>query len=353
MKNVILTIVIMVLASTNVFSQDQPSGKVHGYVFGDYYYKMSGDKSKAYSTTQYSDSALTKAGGFQLRRIYLYYEHAISENFQAQFLLEGNDGAVDGKGRHGVFVKLANLEWKNILPEQSLVFGMIGTPTWALSEKVWGYRSVEKTIADMRGLGGASDIGVALKGKFGSEGMFGYTAMVSNGNGQKPENNKTRKYYGSFTVKPIKSVIVEAYADYESGLLNKQKNDKKSITTLKGFAAYQVDQFTVGLEAFQQTQKKFTDTTDVIPFGFTLFAWAPIMKDKLKVFARFDTYNPDTEVTKAGYKENFITLGLDYMAHKNVHIMPNIWMNSFSKKTGVAKRDGDVVARVTFFYVYK
>ncbi len=342
-----LSFIWIVLFSTAAWAQDQPAGKVHGYVFGDYYYKMSGDKSKAVSGVQYADSALTKTGGFQLRRIYLYYEQAISESFQAQFLLEGNDATVDGKGKHSVFIKLANLEWKNILPDQNLAFGMIGTPTWALSEKIWGYRPIEKTIADMRGLGGASDIGVALKGKFGRESMFAYTAMVSNGNGQKPENDKYKKYYFAFNAKPVKGLIAEVYADYETALASKTK------TTLKGFAAYQAEKFTIGLEAVQQIQNKAnTDSSDRKPFGISVFASGQIM-EQWNGIVRIDMFDPDTKSSKTGYKEIFLTAGIDYAAHKNVHIMPNIWVNSYSGKGSAAKRSADVAARLTFFYAYK
>ncbi len=346
----------------NLFAQEPTAGKVHGYVFGDYFYKLGGEKAKAVSSTQYSDSALTKSGALQIRRIYLYYDHNLSEKFFAQFLLESNDKSVEytadktGKptkdGRHTVFVKLAYLEWKDIIPQGNIAFGMVPTPTWALPEKMWNFRAIEKTVTDMRGLGGASDLGVTIRGKFGHEGMFGYAFMIGNGNGQKPENNKSKKYYGSISAKPVKGLTLEVYGDQESKLMNSQNQEKMSRTTLRGLAAYQTDHLTVGAEFISQNQKKVTDSTDVKPFGISLFAWAPLpVSEKLAAFARFDTYDPNTEIS-SDYKENFITLGLDYTPIKNVHIMPNIWLNSFSGNGG-AKRAMDKVARVTFFYVYK
>ncbi|MBL7995455.1 hypothetical protein JNM05_08785 [bacterium] len=353
MKSTILSFLLLIAVSLNSSAQDQPAGKIHGYLFGDYFYKLGGEKSGAVSGTQYSDSALTKSGAFQLRRIYLFYEHSISETFQAQFLLEGSDGVTDGKGRYSVFIKLANLEWKNILPDQNLAVGLIGTPTWVISEKVWGYRSVEKTITDIRGLGGSTDVGVSMKGSLGNDGMFGYTVMLGNGSGQKPENNKSKKYYGSFSAKPIKGLIAEVYSDFESDITRPAKAYAVSQkTTMKGFAGYQEDRFSIGFEAVKQIQK-YTDTTNVTPLGISIFASAPLMKDKLNAFARFDTYDPNTKNSNAGYKENFITAGLDFAVHKNVHIMPNIWMNTFSKKGSISSRKADTVARVTFFYVYK
>lgn len=357
----IFPLIFSFLFCATALGQEQPAGKIHGYVFGDYFYKLGGEKAKAVSATQYSDSALTKSGAFQIRRIYLYYDHNLSEKFFAQFLLESNDKSVEytadkaGKptkeGRHTVFVKLAYLEWKEIIPHGSIAFGMVPAPTWSLSEKMWNYRAIEKTVTDMRGLGGASDLGVTLRGKFGNDGMFGYAFMIGNGNGQKPENNKSKKYYGSISAKPVNGFTAEFYADHESKMMNSQSHETMSKTTLKGLAAFQNEKFTAGIEVMKQTQKKVTDSTDLTPLGFSLFAWAAIPgSEKLNVFARFDNFDPDTK-TSSGYKENFITAGIDYMPIKNIHIMPNVWMNTFSKKG--SKREMDKVVRITFFYVYK
>lgn len=361
MKKMFLLLALCV--ATASIAQDQPAGKVHGYVFGDYYYKMAGEKAKSFSKGQYADSALRKTGAFQLRRMYLYYEHDLSTNFHATFLLEGNDKTIDwaeddkGKqttttGRHSVFIKLANLEWRDYIKDHSIAIGMIPTATWALSEKYWNYRAVEKTVMDYRGLGGASDIGFIARGKFLQDGMLSYTASIVNGNGQKPENNKSRKYSASVAIKPIKSLVAEIYTDYEGSItVPKTYNKIAQRQTIKGFVGYQNEMATVGIEVLQQTQK-MTDTSDVKPFGMSLFAWAPVMKEKLNVFARYDSFNPDTEISKAGFNEYFFTTGLDYMPIKNVHFMPNIWINGFSAKKG-SSRDADVVARLTFFYVYK
>jgi hypothetical protein len=330
-----------------VIAQDKPAGKVSGYVFGDYFYKIGGDSTG--SGSQYSTLGKDQQA-FQFRRLYLYYDHTFDDRFSAQFLLEGNDKTFTD-GKHGVFVKTAYLEWKNIFANSNLWFGLIPTPTWSLlSEKVWNYRSIEKTVADFRGLGSASDIGIGIRGKFDEGGTVNYVAMIGNGNGQKPENNKYKKYYASLNVKPVKELVIEGYVDFEPAANEKDK------TTFKGFAAYQSEHITVGAEAVTQIQKKATSTgDDRSPLGLSFFAWAPIPgSENFNAFARFDFYNPDTKVSSAGFKEAFITAGLDYMPIKNVHIMPNVWVNTFSNKaSGGTNRDADVVGRITFFVVYK
>jgi hypothetical protein len=42
------------------------------------------------------------------------------------------------------------------------------------------------------------------------------------------------------------------------------------------------------------------------------------------------------------------------MPIENVHFMPNVWVNSYkAKNTSAAERKADVVARMTFFFVFK
>lgn len=352
MKLVSALLTILFFNAAGALSQDKPAGKVHGYVFGDYFYKFGGDSTG--SGSQYS--ALRKdQQAFQFRRLYLYYDHNVTDKVFAQFLLEGNDKIFEPGGRHGVFIKTAYLEWKDVIPMGSVAFGLVPTPTWTwgLSEKAWAHRFVEKTIADFRGLGRASDIGIAVRGKFVEDGKFGYNAMIGNGAGQGEEKDKYKNFYGALNAKPVENVLLEVQAEFEPA-----KDDKNKIL-LKGLAAYQTKEFTIGAEIVQRTLKKAGGTptapADVVPFGVSLFAWAKLM-DGLNAFARFDYFDPDTKVKAAGFRENFFVVGVDYMPIKDVHIAPNIWINTYSNKStaaGAVKRDADIVGRVTFFYVYK
>jgi hypothetical protein len=350
MKHLLIVLTSILLFTYVSFSQDKPAGKVHGYVFGDYFYVLGADQLASRGSGQYS-SVKKDFQAFQFRRMYLYYDYTFNDDFSAQFLLEGNDKTDKIDGKYGLFVKTAYLEWKELIPMGSITLGLVPTPTWSLlSEKVWNYRSIEKTIIDFRGFGNASDFGVLFRGKFDEKGMFNYSAMIGNGSGQKPEMNKYKKYYLSLSVKPIKEFVMEGYIDYEPAA------DEKYKTTLKGFAAYQTESITGGIEIFQQFQNKAgINNVNIIPFGVSFFLWAPIPgTEKLNGFARFDIFNPDINVNDAGFNENFITFGFDYMPIKDIHFMPNLWINTYSnKEPNGSKRYPDVVGRLTFFYVYK
>lgn len=352
MKKIIsfISFLVFVLSfSQNTYTQDK-GGKLWGYAFGDYFYKVNGDSTGI--STQYSVYPKSFQA-FELRRIYLGYDYVFSDKFSSQFLLEGNDRILTS-ARLGIFIKAAFIEWK-AFDNASFVIGMIPTPTWSwsLNEKAWNYRSIEKTILDMRGLGNASDLGVATRGKFDKAGNYGFDFMIGNGNGQKPEINKFKKYYGTLFAKPVKGLSLEAYGDYEPNSGDRNK------TTFRGFASYQYKKFNIGAEVAGQIQKNAGGTDiDAVPFGISTFIWGTLYakKDKpvLNAFARFDLYNPDSKNDTLGYKENFITAGLDYMPIDNVHFMPNIWVNSYSAKSQTtAEKKADVVARMTFYYIYK
>lgn len=350
MKSKLLLLILLFLAVNIQLASQEKGGKLWGYVFGDYYFKASGDSTGG--SHQYSPYP-NSFQAFELRRAYLGYDYTFSDKFTSQFLLEGNDKILTST-RLGLFIKAANVEWK-AFDNMSFAVGIIPTPTWswALNEKSWNYRSIEKTIIDMRGVGNGSDLGIATRGKFDKAGNYGFAFMIGNGNGQKPEINKYKKYYGTFFAKPVTGLSLEVYGDYEPGAGEKNK------TTLRGFAGYQYKKFSIGVEVFQQTQKNAGGTDiNAVPFGISSFVWGTlyVKKDKpvLNAFARFDMYDPDTKNDTLGYKENFITLGFDYMPIENVHFMPNVWVNSYSGKTSLlAERKADVVARMTFYYVYR
>jgi hypothetical protein len=362
MKSFFSLLCLLAISSVSLTQDKQefkPTFKVWGYAFFDYFYKVASDTGVSFGQGEYS-KVPKDYQAFSFRRIYLGLDAQIAENFSGQILLEGSDGTPITKGDRGVFIKAAYLEWKNLIPRASIFIGQSPTPTWPLlTEKVWAYRSVEKTITDFRGLGGSNDLGILISGKFDKKENFGYNFMFGNGKGSKPEDNKLKKYYGSLWGTVLdKRVIAEAYADYED------YTDIKSKITLKGFLAYQHEKFTVGVEALQQIQKKFyaADSTDIVPWGISSYVHATLLKDKLRAFARFDYYDPDTKYDTSRtysdannyYKQNFITLGLDYTPIKNVHVMPNVWINTYSdKRTTKIERKADVVGRVTFFYIYK
>ena len=396
------------------------SGRIWGYVFGDFYYKGHSDSLNRGGNNQYTGIPQSR-NAFQFRRIYLGYDYNISEKFSAELLLAAEDnfpafnppssGVVSGdqlsNTKETFFIKLANVRWKNIWKGTDLIVGEQATPSFPLlTEKVWNYRSVERTIIDIRRTP-SYDLGAGLQGKFDAKGNFGYDVLVANGTSDKPASNGFKWFYGDlFAYFLDKKLVVDLYGDYQR--LNWQPGWHHDRQMVKGFIAYTTPALTVGVEGFVNTIRadvKATkiaggaDSINTVAEGISFYVHGNIIPGKLRFFARYDMYNPNNKVNNtlysgyagisgvnspSGYnfpgykmtfnpstgapatatstgditaKENFITAGLDFTPVKNVHFMPNIWYNHYKTQltgaAGAANGPGyDLVYRATFYFVF-
>ncbi|MEO8720294.1 MAG: hypothetical protein ABI297_02300 [Ginsengibacter sp.] len=381
-----ILVVCICMISLTAVSQDtskvtetfKPSGKISGYAFGDYAYKLHAD-SALRGNLQYSKLPKNYSS-FNFRRIYLQYDYHFSPNISSQLLLahestsevDLSSSNVLTDNNRAFYIKAMNISFKNIIPQATIVAGQQATPTFSrLSETVWGYRSIEKTIVDMRGISSSNDLGVGIYGKIGKNENVGYDIMVGNSNGAKVEIDKYKKIYTSmyFYFLDKKLVLQGNFEHDKTASVPLQKN----INNFKAFAGYKTSTTAVGVEAFTQLKtnniyylKGIGDSvyTDVRRSGISFFMTRQLTKNKLNLFARFDLYNPDSKYNnshnyESGYnttKEMFATLGLDFIPYKNVHIMPNLWVNQYHSKlpgaSGDLRNDYDLAGRITLYFLF-
>jgi hypothetical protein len=387
------------------------------------------------ATNQYTGMPAS-SNMFQFRRIYLGYNYDISKKFSAEFLLaaeddfnaglDGQNGAVGdvlSNGKFTPYVKLANVRWKNIFPNSDLVIGQQSTPTFAktgrndqTAEEVWGYRSIERTITDILRTP-SYDMGVSLQGWFGKSGKYGYTLMAANGTSDKPETDNYKAFYGDVYAKFLnKRLIVQLYQDYQKlnwgtyvpgakagvASLNGPWYHDRNMTKL--FVAWNTKLLSAGVEVFQNTLMGDVKVTgkdgstyyrNTNAMGYSAFVRGRIYTNErtnatLGFFARYDNFDPTGNLSNivndkntktyaasvAQYepttKQQFVTFGLDFQPIKNVHIMPNVWLNTYKSDLGASTGDAnssgtkystmnglvnnqlgtDAVYRITFYYIY-
>lgn len=379
MKKQIATILLILLSLSSFSQKDttkvefKPSGKLWGYTFGDFLYKAH-TNSYNMSNTQYA-STPKDFNTLEFRRIYLGYDYDISEHFSTQFLLAYEGTSLSSDGNRSVYIKIANMRWKNIFHNGDLVIGAMAPPTFINSESVWGYRSLEKTIMDMRKIGSSNDVGISLQGKFNDKGDYGYNFMVSNGSGAKPETDRFKKFYANVFAKFMdQKIILDMGADNE---WTQSHPNQKSKTTYKVFLGYQTKTFTAGIEAFQQVQKNnsliyddqvppaIQDTVNALASGISVFARGSIT-GKLGYILRYDYYNPDTRFNAGNiyapsysgvYTESFLLAGLDYTPVKNIHFMPNVWYDMYTNRytavNNLSRKSNDLALRLTVYYIFR
>lgn len=329
---------------------DFPRGKVSGIVFGDYYGNLAGDPRHAYdgsgadsgkANIDNSGKPITRdLNGFQIRRIYFQLDNDLSIRVSTRFRLEADGKSLASDGKLGVAVKGAYLQVRRVYPRGDLFFGVIPTPTFDGVEEFWGYRSVEKTLTDFRGLGGSTDLGAALRGSFDPGRRFGYAVMVGNGAGQKPEDNRYKRLYFSLPVR-LGDLRLEPYADYESAAGGRDR------ATYKLFAGYELRRAAIGVELLDRVNHRPAGNQE--PIGASLFVrGAPL--EQLAAFARVDLYRPDRRAANRVDSQLWIA-GLDWQPFKDVHFMPNVEATQFQTRgTAVAPAHHDLQARLTVSY---
>ena len=391
------------------------TGRIWGYVFGDFYYKSKADSLNRGGNNQYTGIPKNR-NAFAFRRLYLGYDFNFNKSFSSELLLAAEDnfpagnppstattgasGDLTSNGKETFFIKLANVRWKNIFKGTDLVVGEQVTPSFAaLTEKVWNYRSIERTISDILRTP-SYDMGAGLNGKY-AKGNFGYNLLVANGSSDKPASTSFKWFYGDVWAMFLdKHLIVDVYADYQR--LNWQPFYHHDRQMLKGFVAYSSSPITVGVEGFVNNIRADTkatkigggsDTIATKANGVAFFVHGDIVTNKLRFFARVDLYNPNSKVDNSKYtaysalsspngymtpgykmtfnsstgaaatatstgdptsKNTFFTAGLDFMPFRDIHFEPNVWYEHYaSQLTSTGKQaDADVVWRMTFFFVF-
>jgi hypothetical protein len=390
------------------------SGRLWGLMFGDVYVKAHSDSLNRGGNNQYSGIPNSR-NAFAFRRIYLGYDYNLSKKFAAEILLASEDdfpafnppsnpninGDQLGNNKKSFYIKYADVRWKNIWNGTDLIVGEQPTPAFPLlSEKLWNYRAIERTISDIRRTN-SFDLGVGLQGKFDpADGNFGYDLLVGNGTNAKPANNGFRWFYGDVYAYFLdKKIVVDLYADYER--LNWEPGWHHDRQMTKGYIAYTTPSLTIGVEGFINGIRNDTKATKILggadtintnAQGISLYVHGDIIKNTLRFFVRYDGYNPNHNINNAVYsgysgisspngyntpgyhitydpstgtptkatantditsKEQFITAGLDFTPMKGVHFMPNIWYNHYSSQLPAGTNaDYDLVYRMTFWFAF-
>lgn len=336
---------------------DFPRGRISGYIFGDYYYNVTGDphhrygptgsdSAKAYIDNSTSSQIGKDLNGVQVRRVYFQHDADLSIKYSTRVRLEADSKSLTSDGKIGLAVRVAHLQVKNVLPRTTFLFGILSTPSFETVEEVFPYRAIEKSIADFRGLATSSDIGVQLRGFVDDGHKIGFNAMLGDGLGNKPEDNRYKKAYFALPLKPTEDLRIEPYVDYE-WVPSIVGGDKATYKVLVG---YDMRKLSVGGELVDRVNHVNVGR-NTEPFGFSLFGRYKA-HEKATPFVRFDRWQPNTRAANRIDTDLYFA-GVDWEPYKDVHVMPNIMATQYhARGTTDAPPHHDMQARVTFYFKF-
>ncbi len=356
MKRVLVALMFLPVLFAQTPAQEK--GRLSGLAYFDYSYSVARDTAiGAFSNKALSGAESSQA--FQFRRIYFTYDYDVAEGFTSRFRLEADEASLASNGKTSVFVKDAFLRWKNVFGQSDLVFGVQPTPAYEISEAVWGYRSLEKTIMDLRGIVSSRDLGVSLKGKLDSEGMFSYWVMVADGSANTPESDKYKRFFLHVRLQPVKSLDVTFYGDLNA---RAKINDPykatlvpNSIATMAAFVGYTgIDGLKVGLEGVLTQMSNGFNTGTVLEtrsgLGLSIFGIYGL-RDDLNLVGRFDLYDPNTDGAAKADSRNYVIAGLDWKVNERVSVIPNVQIETY-EKSPLRTYDASVTGRLTVAWTF-
>lgn len=286
----------------------------------DYFYTV--------STPDTADQGLH---GFTYRRLYLTADYTLSEDFTGRARLEANEGTT---GRNGPmpYVKDLYLTWQ-YSGEHSATLGVTSPPAFDVSDDIWGYRSLDKTIMDLQGIVSSRDFGLRFDGPVGSGETVHYAVMLANNEGVRPETDPYKRVYGQLVGTPSEDLTFVAGADYAG-----YGDQRDQSVRLSAFGSYHPGPFRIGVEGFWYTLA-FDNAGDRTDVGISGFAVAEVAPD-WELVARVDR-SRETASGPAQF-ETFLLAAVAYHPHSNVRLIPNL---RFRNVAGA--QDPDTRARFT------
>jgi hypothetical protein len=327
MKYAAVLLLSLVLAAS-LTAQEKPV-TITGLVFGDYY-----------AVVSHHDASVEGMNGFWLRRGYLTFDRTLSDDLSARLRFEVNSpGDFRTNANLEPYVKDAYVKWRSG-PALEVLIGLVPTAAVETVERVWGYRSLEKTVLDLHRVISTRDLGVAAMGTYG---RVKYHLHAGNGAGTGSETNEGKKVGGAFSLAPTKTTVFEVYADYED------RPGASDRSTLQAVGGIQNDRFRAGVQLARQFRDNGNDFDAASLFG------AYNLSPKYSLIGRVDRqFDPNPEGDRIPYlpfdttRESTLFLaGVDWKLHKNLSIIPNL---EYVKYDGGGS--ADLLPRVTFYFTF-
>lgn len=296
----------------------QPTVDFGGLAYLDYSYVISSfdEEEEGYNT-------------FDYRRIYLTTNFTLSDQFKGRVRLEAQGRSTTAQGRPAPFIKDAYLTWMDAIAEgHDFRFGVQSPPLFQVSERVWGFRSLDKTIIDRVKVNDSRDFGLSASGPLVPGGSVGYAVMFANGNGVRPEaDGESGKHIYAQIQGRTGNVRVSAGTDYK---FHDGADDTRDATLkTSAFIGLVNDTFHGGIEGFF-VRTSFDDpmvSGDPL-HGVGVSAFGTVnVSERTSVVGRYDFV--DGNAGRSGVNEHYGLAALVFRPHANVELMPNVVVSKF------------------------
>ena len=288
-KNLILLFIITFAFAYN--------GSISGVTYFDY--TRDNDVSAFNFNRQYFNYAIEMSNDMKFKVV---FDVGRTANGTVEFCKEGECEENLEDTRLLVFLKKAQLDYKCNWGKTS--WGLIGTNTYDVQEKNWGYRFIEKSALDKNKFASTTDLGVGFSKNFMSNLNVGIQYL--NGEGYKsPEINFIQKL--NLNINYGEMNLLNNNGGNLGFVYSTELTEESPLTMLSLYGGVALRKIRIGAELDISDEKELTS----VYLNY-------IVNQKSSIFSRYDILDEDN------VKDRYIISGFVYNCGNGFLVSPNI-----------------------------
>ena len=257
---------------------------------------------------------------FNFNRQYFAYAVEISSDIKFKVIFDVGRSATDL--RLNTYLKKSQIDYKTSYGKVSM--GLIGTNTYGVQEKNWGYRFIEKSAIDKKSFSSTADIGVGFSRSLIDN--LNMSLQVVNGEGYtQPQVDKYHKISFNATYGERK---INKNDGYNAGIVYStvasKSNPAPMISAFGGFSGMGLS---LGAEYNMLTKGDTESSIISVSANYSFM-------DNKDIFLRYDMYDGDTSIDKDG--SSYMITGILLSCENGLSVAPNMRIKSYesdSKKS--------------------
>ena len=260
---------------------------------------------------------------FNFNRQYFSYTGDDAENINYKIIFDvgrinkivDTEGKATEDTRLVAFLKKAQIDYKTSYGKVSM--GLIGTNTYGVQEKNWGYRFIEQSAIDKNKFSSTADIGVGFSRSLIDN--LNMSLQVINGEGFKqPQLDKYHKISLNTTYGERR---LNKNDGYNTGIVySTEATDSDPTNMISAFGGFAGMGLRIGAEYDMLTKGNTESSIISVSANYSFM-------DNKDIFLRYDMYDGDTSVDTNG--SSYIITGILLSCGNGLSVAPNMRIKSY------------------------
>ena len=265
--------------------------------------------------TYFDYSKTEDESAFNFNRQYFSYAVDMSDDVKFKFISDVGRSWSGTESRLNMFLKKAQIDYKTSFGKVSM--GLIGTNTYGVQEKNWGYRFIEQSAIDKNKFSSTADIGIGFSRSLIDN--LNMSLQVVNGEGFKqPQLDKYHKISLNTTYGERR---LNKNDGYNTGIVySTEATDVDPTNMLSAFGGFAGMGLRIGAEYDMLTIGSTESSIISVSANYSFM-------DNKDIFFRYDIYDEDTSVKEDG--SSYIITGILLSCGNGLSVAPNMRIESF------------------------